>query len=618
MITLLGPIIMVGVWITMRRRLTFNNLKISNKLLLIYMFCVLIPIIITDAIILSVVNQSAREKEEKELQYVVERIEYNLSETVNGCILFTNNMYNDELLDQFLNEEYENNVSYYEAYIYMQKNKSLSYNYNNGLLNKIQVFANNDTILSGGNISNLKMVEDTEWYNAFIESGRDIFLYIYYDQSKNLIAGSGPSRTISIIRRLDNFNQKNEKILKIDIDYNVMLRDVLNEKTDARIYVRNQDYVLFSNLQYQNSLKDYQPASSLDEIQATMTKSFMVGKQDWEIIIWAEDTPFWTVIFEHKELILLVLLNIFIPSLLIYFVGTSISKRLYLVVDAMDKVKKEQFEVINSMEGEDEIGNLIRTYNLMVLKIRNLIEVVFKGKEEKQALEISKKQAELNAVQSQVNPHFLFNTLETIRMRSLLKRENETADIVGELAVLFRNSMDWRSEYITIEEEMNFVKKYINIQKYRFGDKVTYNHYLMEECRWYKLPKLAIGTFIENAFIHGIETSINQGVISVTITKNSECLFIEISDNGKGFQPEKLEVIRNMIDRADSQMLYETKNTGMLNAFIRLKMFCEGNISFEIDSQLENGTDITIKMPLNYVNGEREETGSKEEKEVAD
>jgi len=573
---------------------------------LIYAFCVLIPIIVTDAIILLTVNQSAKERQRKELQYAMERIEYNLSEIVNGCILFTNNLYNDRQLDAFLNKKYESRVSYYSEYIHLLRNNSLSYNYNNGILNKIEVFTDNNTIINGGKISTVDTVRNTEWYQVYRDSGEDIFLYIYYDETKRFLAGNGTARTVSIIRKLDNYGAGGtEKFLKIDIDYNLMLRDVLNEKIDADIYVRNQDYILFSNLPNQNGMKDFMPASMFGNRRITMSKTFTTGKQEWEILIMAENTPFWIVIFEYKELIWLILWNVAVPSLLIYFVGKSISGRLSLVAASMDKVKQEQFEVINHPEGEDEIGDLIRSYNLMVLKIRNLIEVVFKGKEEKQALELSKKQAELKAVQSQVNPHFLFNTLETIRMRSLLKGENETADIIGELAILFRKSMDWRSDYITIEEEMSFVEKYINIQKYRFGDKIKYYHYIMEECREYQVPKLAIGTFIENAFIHGIETSEKDGVISLTITQNSEHLFIEISDNGRGFPKEKLDAVRQMLKDADSRMLYEAESTGMLNAFLRLKMFCEGNISFEIDSELENGTDIMIQMPLVFVNGGR-------------
>lgn len=590
------------------KNFTFNNLKIRSKLLLIYAFCVFIPIIVTDAIILDTVNQSAKEKQTKELQHVMERVEYNLRETVRGCILFTSNLYNDRLLDEFLNTKYPDYVTYYEAYMQLLKKNSLSYNYNNGILYKIQVFADNDTILSGGNIAKIDMVKDTEWYKAFNEKGADIILFTYYDEAKKSIAGSGTSRTISIVRKMDSYGYNGiEKILKIDIDYNFMLKDVQNEKVDAKIYVRNQDHILFSNLPNESSMKDYVPATMLDDSKITMSKAYKIGNQEWEIIIMSEDTPFGAAIIENKGLIILILLNVFIPSLLIYYVGKSISTRLSLVATSMDKVKREQFEVIDCLEGEDEIGNLIRSYNLMVLKIRNLIEVVFKGNAEKQSLELSKKQAELKAVQSQVNPHFLFNTLETIRMRSLLKGENETADIIGQLAVLFRKSMDWGCDYSTIEEEMSFVEKYINIQRYRFGDKIKYYHYIMEECKSYKIPKLAIATFIENACIHGIEAVVNDGSISLAITKNSEDLYIEISDNGRGFEREKHDEIRQMIDHADSKMLYEAKSTGILNAFLRLKMYCDGNISFDIDSKLENGTDIMIKMPLIYVDGKMDQ-----------
>lgn len=589
------------------KKITFNNLKIRSKLLLIYAVCVFIPIIFTDAIVLYTVNHSAKEKQAKDLQHVMERVEYNLRETLKGYISFTNNLYNNRSLDEFLNTKYPDYITYYDSYVTLMNNNSLSYNYNNGILNKIQVFADNDTILSGGNIADINMVKDTDWYKEFNDRKADIFIYTYYDEARKYIAGGGTSRTISIIRKMGNYSfDRIEKLLKIDIDYNFMLKDVQNEKIDAKIYVRNQEHILFSNLPNENSMKDYMPASTLDTSKITMSKAFKAGNQEWEIIIMSEDTPFWSVIFENKGLILLILLNVFIPSLLIYFVGKSISKRLTLVATFMDKVKKEQFEVIDCQEGEDEIGNLIRSYNLMVLKIRNLIEVVFKGNAEKQSLELSKKEAELKAVQSQVNPHFLFNTLETIRMRSLLKRETETADIIGQLAILFRKSMDWGSDYSTIEEEISFVEKYINIQRYRFGDKIKYYHYITEACKNYKLPKLAIATFIENACIHGIEATVNDGIISLTITKSSEYLFIEISDNGRGFEREKHEEVCRMIEYADSKMLYEAKSTGILNAFLRLKMYCDGNISFDIDSTLENGTDIMIKMPLIYVDGSME------------
>lgn len=583
-------------------KFTFNNLKIRNKLLLIYAFCVFLPIILTDAIILHTVNLNSKRDKEKELQYTLSRVEYNITETINGCIGFTNNLYTNRTLNDFLNTNYTSNLSYYDEYIKFTRNNSFSYNYNNGVLNQILIYADNETILSGGKFAKTSLIKDTQWYKEYKSSGNNVFVYAYYDPEKRFSAGSGTPKTISIIRNLDYFRDVGiDKCLKIDIDYGLMLRDVQNEKIDAKIYVRNKDFVLFSNLPNESSMRDFTPVTVIDEKQIKLSKAFKAGNQEWEILILSEDTPFWSVIVENKSLLWLVVMNVIIPTLLIYFVGISISKRLSVVAIYMDKVKKEQFEEINLKESEDEIGKLVQSYNLMVRKIKNLIEVVFKGNAEKQALELSKKQAELKAVQSQVNPHFMFNTLETIRMRSLLKGENETADIIGELAILFRKSMSWGSDYITIEEEMNFVAKYINIQKYRFGDKIKFYHYIMEGCEQFMVPKLAIGTFVENACIHGIETTVNDGVISITITRNSNYLFLEISDNGRGFEKEKLDKIVWMLEHADSKMLNESKSTGILNAFLRLKMYCDGNIVFDIDSKLDRGTDITIQIPLTYV-----------------
>ncbi len=585
-------------------RSNLNNLTIRNKLLLIYAVCVLIPIILTDTVIMYNVNSNYKGSRYREMQHAMERVEYNLSEFVSTCILFTNNMYMDNILDKFLNKKYSSNIDYYDEYTKMLDNNSLSYNYNYGLLYKIEIFADNASIIGGGKISTLASVKNTNWYQEYKKSGRGTFLYIYYDEAKKFIPGSGTCRTISIMRTLDYYGNKGiEKVLKIDIDYNEMLMDVLNEKIDGKIYVRNKDFILFSNQPNTSGMRIFEEADTLDGIVPTMTKTFNTGNQEWEILVFSKDTPFWNILFQNKGLLFLILLNIFIPTALIYLVGISISHRLSLVADYMGRVEKEQFEVIHTAEGEDEIGMLIRSYNMMVLRIKELIEVVFRGNAEKQALELSKKQAELNAIQSQVNPHFLFNTLETIRMRSLIKGEHETADIIGELAVLFRKSMHWGADYITLDEEMNFIEKYINIQKYRYGDKITFYRYIMEECRQLKIPKLTISNFIENACVHGIETWSHEGVISLTVTKNDRYLFIEISDNGRGFEESRLEEIRRMIAGADIQMLGGAESTGILNTYLRLKMYSDSWVEFEIDSKPENGTDITIKMPLELVQG---------------
>lgn len=585
-----------------------HNLKIRSKLLLIYIVCVFLPIIITDIMILSTVNQSSNEKQWKEYQDVMERVEYNLRETIKGCILFTSNLYSDRALDVFLNTHYENYSVYYEAYLDLLNNERLSYSYNNGILYKIQVFTDNDSILSGGHIAKIDTIRESDWYVEFSNQSQDVYVHTHYDETRKRVAGAGTSRTISIIRRMNNFSKKDiEKILKIDIDYNFMLKHVMNEKLDANIYVTNEEHILFSNLANENSMKDFQTLESIQSIPISLSKEFKVGNEYWTLNIVGKDVPIWSVLMENKTIWVLILLNIILPSLLIYLVGRSITSRLHLVSNALDEVKSESYRVISVEEGEDEIGALIRSYNLMVTRIKNLIEVVFKEKHERQLLEISKKQAQLKSLQSQVNPHFLFNTLETIRMRSFIKKEEETAHIIGELAILFRKSMDWRQDYSQIEEELYFVEKYINIQRYRFGDKIKFFKNIEQECLSYYVPKLGIATFIENACIHGIEASVSDGKICLDILQCEGKLVITISDNGKGFDEVELVRINKIIENASYELLYEQKSTGMLNAYIRFKMFADGNLTFQLTSQKELGSKIMMTIPIDYVIKERME-----------
>ena len=152
------------------------------------------------------------------------------------------------------------------------------------------------------------------------------------------------------------------------------------KKLKADIYVKNKDYILFSN-KPTRQLEPYSLSSTIEYNKTTMSKTFIIAKQNWEVVVQYNEDTFWTVVFYNKGLFLMILLNIFVPSILIFFVGKSISKRLSLVASHMDRVEKEQFIEIESFMGDDEIGKLITSYNL-ICKIRNLINVVYRDQAE--------------------------------------------------------------------------------------------------------------------------------------------------------------------------------------------------------------------------------------------
>lgn len=592
----------------MKYRNVINNLKIRNKLAIIYVFCVLIPVIVTNWVVISAIKSNVRNQEAIRMQNVMDRIKYNIQSEVEGCISIASNLCTDKVINQFLIRDYTSNLEYFSDYKTTLQNNVLRYYYNSQKINQIILYTDNATIINGGSFWRIDTILGTEWYKEFVHSGKDIYLATYYDEKKKYLGIQSAPRTISLIQKLDYFDTGvMEKFVKIDLQYTAIKNEILNEKIDGDIYICNKEYVLFSNQIAENERKAFLPQSELDINQATYQDNFRVASDEWTIYIMPMKIGIGKMIKESEQMVwYLIMINLLLPTIIITLISKSFSGRIKLMELYFEKVKQEEFQLIEGSVGEDEIGDLIKSYNVMVLKIKELIEVVFKKNAEKQASELSRKGAELKALQSQVNPHFMFNTLESIRMRSLLKEENETADVIEALSQILRKSLSWNNDYICIEEEIVFVQQYANIQKYRFGDKISFSFYVMQGCEKIKIPKLSILTFVENACIHGIEGISKSGIISVAITKDEENVFIEISDSGCGMSEEKLRLLREVLKDPNINKLSECKSTGMLNALIRMNLYCENTLVFDIDSELGQGTDIMIQMPLGKIEIEGE------------
>lgn len=582
----------------MNRLSMLNNCKIKHKLLIIYIFCVCIPMLITDGVIISSIRRNALEQQDITMNNMIDRITYNIRLDIEGCHSIANSLYTDSIINKFLVTDHASGLEYYNNYKELIQNNIFKYYYKSQNINNIMLYVDNPTIINGGSFWQLADVRDSEWYKIFKESGEDTLLVTYFNQKNQSIARM--CRTISVIKKLNYLGSRGkEKLVKIDLEYTGILNKLLNEKIDGSIYICNDDYILFSNKITESSLKNFTPRESLKIEGPSYERTFGVGTDYWTIYIVPESIKIWSMLRAARDMIwLMIIVNLLLPTVIISVISKSFTERISVIETYLDKVKREDFQVITEVGGGDEIGSLIKSYNLMVIKIKDLIEVVLKKNAEKQALELARKEAELKALQTQVNPHFMFNTLESIRMRSLLKNEDETAKVIGQLAIILRKSLSWRYDNIPISEEMTFVEQYANIQKYRFGDKLTFGFYIMSGCENIKIPKLSILTFVENACVHGIEGISEPGNIFVTISKDEENLYIEISDSGCGMNEDQLGELKDRLSSLDINKLSQSKSTGMLNALIRMNLCSEGRVEFQIESKQGQGTDISLQLPI--------------------
>lgn len=278
----------------------------------------------------------------------------------------------------------------------------------------------------------------------------------------------------------------------------------------------------------------------------------------------------------------------------IYIMLRSYNYRVKRLSRHMQKVSNEKFELITIDEGRDEIGGLIHNFNRMTSRIHSLINDVYKLEIQSKNLEMERVRAELNFLQSQMNPHFLFNTLNAILVVCTKNKYSDVTDIVKSLSKLLRRLLSWKEDLVSVQEEITFIEMYLKIEKFRFRDKFDYVFEIDEQSLKYKIPKLSMQPLVENSCKHGLQTIEGLGIIRVSTAVLDNRLQISVSDNGKGIEPDKLKELLYAIRKEDSS----GTNIGIRNVYRRLELYYADQVRFEISSTPGLGTLVTFGIPL--------------------
>lgn len=573
-----------------------NNLTIKKKFYVFYILCVLVPLIITDSVVFHIVRNAEVERQRHEMANIANAVGYSLIDTVEGAAQIAKSIYTNRDYDDFLTREYASSAEYVSAYQEFFKNTLME----NALgMNNIvfTMYTDNETIVKGGKIDYTENIRGTTAYRELTQADRKQGLFFVYDNSGARLT---EERRAIYLQKLDFFSSDREKLLKIEFDYGNLVRNLKNMNYDNEVLICVGDKIVLSNGSYGSHGSDFVTLEGAPKGAYVQTVS-LYGT-DLRIYVRRAEGSIWSSLKHNYPIIVfLILVNVLLPLCLVHVFNRSFTKRITELSEVFKSVEGEQLIPMQQENGKDEIGSMIRNYNRMVERTNELIQTVYKNKLKEQEMLVGRKNAELLALHSQINPHFLFNALESIRMHSILKRENETADMVEKLATMQRQYVEWGSDSVTIEQETEFVKAYLALQKYRFGDRLNYKLDIMPECERYRIPKLTIVTFVENACIHGIESKSAPGWIFVRIYQRGEDLCMEIEDTGNGMEEEKMQDLRNHMQNASIDMLKGSGSVGVTNACLRLKMVTENQVSFELEGEEGIGTIVLIRVPMKYV-----------------
>ncbi|UED76337.1 sensor histidine kinase [Brevibacillus sp. DP1.3A] len=286
-------------------------------------------------------------------------------------------------------------------------------------------------------------------------------------------------------------------------------------------------------------------------------------------------------------------------GLAIYF-SYSLSKPLVQLKEKMLQVKRGNFHERVPVDSQDEIGKLSEQFNQMVEEINRLVNEVYLSS-------LREREAELAALQSQINPHFIYNTLESINMMAIRSGNYDVSDMVSSLGKLMRYTVVREDGHVTLRQELVSLESYVRIQKIRLGERLQVYMDVEESLSDQRIPKLLLQPLLENAIAHGIERQEQGGTIWLTALCQEGVMQISVRDNGKGMSEQSLSRLLASL-RTPMQQHEMTGNahngTALRNISQRLTLLFGEEYGLTIVSRPDQGTEITMKIPLDFQKGE--------------
>lgn len=310
----------------------------------------------------------------------------------------------------------------------------------------------------------------------------------------------------------------------------------------------------------------------------------------WKIL---QLVPYDTVfkeIFELRKTNLLIFFAIFIVfSFITISIAYSISKPLKLLRKKMRDLEDKEYHSNISVTGPQEISSLIETYNKMVKKIRSLLARVKEEYEQKEDMRF-------RALQAQINPHFLLNTLNNIKWMAYIRHDREVGDMLSNLGGILEGSIGRGGVLITLRQELDYIGNYIALMKMSHPEPLTVNIEVPEELMDQEVINIMLQPIIENCLVHGLQDMAGKGCISMKAWRDGDDFVLQVSDNGAGVTPEKLEELRSWLESG-----VVPERIGIKNVHERIRLQYGESYGISLESQPGEGTRVEYRLPIREI-----------------
>lgn len=611
----------------------FRKVYILKRLLISFLIVILVP-----TIIIATSNYRTYSKEmESTITYYLELLTENIYEILLTEMEYYENLsykvYKDEYISSLLNENEKialNKEATLEDKSKYEKNKKIindmlfTLTSDHEYVSNVQIITPYDQYTQirqdgrkkGAIISDLNFFRNLPEYTESINNngyplwfdqpqGQTIFL----NQSNN---NQVIFNHISMSRSLIDFNTG--KTLGV-IHMNIDLRFLINIKG---IKFDNKGNILFmSKAGALMSLNENVKIPAISQESAIIEKIYSIssgsltedinGKPYLIYFKQLPNSPYYLIyiidklsIFSSSKTIFKLNFNVllictFLALILAYIVTLSIIIPLNKLKKNMDKAARKNLNVFYEDNSNDEISNLGNDFNNMIGDIESLIDNLYKAEINEKTLNFRKKNAELNALQMQINPHFLYNTLDLIRWESMyeVNGESKVSKMIEDFSKLLRLSVKKGNDLVPIVEEINHIQAYLKVINYKYTNKILLKTNFNFDISLYKISKLTFQPLVENSIIHGFVNNSLDKTIEISGSIVNDKIVITIKDNGIGMEEHKLKEVKNNLNNKTNI----TNKIGICNVNERIKLYSSDKFGLSIYSKYGEGTIITITFP---------------------
>lgn len=564
----------------------FNGIKLRYKLAIFYSLFCFLPVMLLFWLSFLQMRSIIDDKGKMNLQSYLQQSVSSMDRTLDGYNSLSDYIAFDRTLAEVFSMEYGTPYEQYEQLTQKVDPILRTASYFHGGMQQITIYTDNGMVKHDTTVAPVSEIEETDWYQKTLEHPGLNWFANYQEEtlfSARKLAFSGAREGVNI--------------LYMDVDYQKLFTPYAETLiSECGLYITDQDgKLVFEESRFSGKNQNY------DLTYSEFLEQRDRGSTDYIILCEQSNTTGWTVwLYQPVGLAgeamrpigvmagVTILICIFAAVLAYFITSGMVSSRIERLTHFMQEVQEGSMDMQMESDDRDEIGMLYRGFGSMMKRIRTLINEVYLSK-------ITQKEAELKALQAQINPHFLYNTLDSIIWMAETNDSNIVA-MTEALAKLFRISLNKGNEEISLERELEHVKNYLIIQSMRYADKFTYEISAepgVERCR---TIKLILQPIVENCIYHGIKKKRGTGKITIRAYRREQNLIIEVSDDGCGM-PE--EICRKILsDEIESEDI-SGSGIGVKNVNERIQLRFGKKYGLSYSSEEGVGTTVTYVLPYN-------------------